>query len=145
MLNLFPFLSPLVDCPFPPTSSMPLHGVWGTAGGLFIQCRGRGIPGSSRRTSAGGIMPIGGKVNPPVLTRREEGEQQVRYLVTFEGVEAGPLLPPQQVPGLLRSVVFPTQEALASWSRKGRSVGVSRPGLGVERSSWMPTLTMRPT
>ena len=43
-------------------------------------------------------MPIGGKVNPPVLTRREKGEQQVRYLVTFESVEADPLLPPEQVP-----------------------------------------------
>ena len=68
-------------------------------------------------------MPTGGKVNPPVLTRREEGEQQVRYLVIFEGVEAGPLLPPQQVPGLLRSVVFPTQEALAKLESEGKVRG----------------------
>jgi hypothetical protein len=69
----------------------------------------------------------------------------VRYLVTFEGVEAGPLLPPQQVPGLLRSMVFPTQEALAKLESEGKVRGVSRLGPGVGRSSWTPTLTMRPT
>ena len=47
----------------------------------------------------------------------------MRYLVTFESVEAGPLLPPQQVPGLLRSVVFPTQEALAKLESEGKVRG----------------------
>jgi muconolactone delta-isomerase len=57
------------------------------------------------------------------LKARGRREQQVRYLVTFEGVEAGPLLPPQQVPGLLRSVVFPTQEALAELESEGKVRG----------------------
>ena len=69
----------------------------------------------------------------------------MRYLVTFESVKAGPLLPPQQVPGLLRSVVFPTEDALAKLESEGKIRGASRPEPGVERSSWTPTLTMRPT
>ena len=47
----------------------------------------------------------------------------MRYLVTFESVEAGPLMPPQQVPGLLRGMVFPTQEALAKLESEGKIRG----------------------
>jgi muconolactone delta-isomerase len=47
----------------------------------------------------------------------------VRYLVTFENVETGPLLPPQQVVGLIRSVVLPTQEALARLESEGKVRG----------------------
>ena len=69
----------------------------------------------------------------------------MRYLVTFDGVDVGPLLPPQQVAGLMRTVVIPTEEALARLETEGKVHGVSRPGPGRARSSWMPSLTMRPT
>ena len=47
----------------------------------------------------------------------------MRYLVTFESVEPGPLLPPQQVVGLIRSVVLPTQEVLARLESEGKVRG----------------------
>ena len=47
----------------------------------------------------------------------------MRYLVTFENIEPGPLLPPQQVVGLIRSVVFPTEEALARLESEGKVRG----------------------
>ncbi len=47
----------------------------------------------------------------------------MRYLVTMEFVETGPLLPPQQVPTVLRSTIFPTQEALARMESEGKIHG----------------------
>ena len=47
----------------------------------------------------------------------------MRYLVTFESVDVGPLLPPQQIVGLIRSVVFPTEEALARLESEGKIRG----------------------
>ena len=47
----------------------------------------------------------------------------MRYLVTFESVESGPLLPPEQVVGLIRSVVLPTQEVLARLESEGKVRG----------------------
>ncbi len=47
----------------------------------------------------------------------------MRYLVTFDGVDVGPLLPPQQVAGLMRTVVIPTEEALARLESEGKVHG----------------------
>ena len=47
----------------------------------------------------------------------------MRYLVTFESVDAGPLLPPQQIPGLLRNLVLPTEEALVKLESEGKIRG----------------------
>jgi hypothetical protein len=59
--------------------------------------------------------------------------QEVRYLVTVESVEVGPLLPPQQVAGIIRTAILPTSEALSKlesegedpWGCRGRSQGSS--------------------
>ena len=47
----------------------------------------------------------------------------MRYLVTAENVEVGPLLPPQQVAGLIRTAVLPTVEALARLEEEGKVRG----------------------
>ena len=47
----------------------------------------------------------------------------MRYLVTAENIEAGPLLPPQQVGGLLRAVVLPALEALTRLESEGKIRG----------------------
>jgi hypothetical protein len=47
----------------------------------------------------------------------------MRYLVTFDGVDVGPLLPPQQLAGLMRTVVIPTEEALARLESEGKVHG----------------------
>jgi hypothetical protein len=47
----------------------------------------------------------------------------MRYLVTAENVEVGPLLPPQQVAGLIRTAVLPTIEALAKLESEGKVNG----------------------
>jgi hypothetical protein len=47
----------------------------------------------------------------------------MRYLVTFDGVDVCPLLPPQQVAGLMRTVVIPTEEALARLESEGKVHG----------------------
>jgi hypothetical protein len=52
----------------------------------------------------------------------------MRYLVTFEAVEAGPLLPPQQVAGLIRTVVLPTHEAAMQLESEAKIHG----GIAVE-------------
>jgi muconolactone delta-isomerase len=49
--------------------------------------------------------------------------QEVRYLVTVESVEVGPLLPPQQVAGIIRTAVLPTSEALSSLESEGKIRG----------------------
>src|SRR5215207_10913323 len=62
------------------------------------------------------------RVSPPLRSGRKENAA-VRYLVTFESVEAGPLLPPQQVPGLLRTVVLPSEDVLAKLESEGKIRG----------------------
>ena len=47
----------------------------------------------------------------------------MRYLVTTDYVDPGPLLPPQQVPTLLRTTIFPTEEALARMEAEGKVHG----------------------
>ena len=47
----------------------------------------------------------------------------MRYLVTAETVESGPLAPPQQVAGLLRTAVLPSIEALARLESEGKIRG----------------------
>jgi len=68
------------------------------------------------------IMLTVERVRPPLRSGRKENAA-VRYLVTFESVEAGPLLPPQQIPGLIRTVIFPTEEALAKLESEGKVRG----------------------
>jgi hypothetical protein len=69
----------------------------------------------------------------------------VRYLVTFESVEPGPLLPPQQVPGLLRTVVFPSEDILAKLESEGKIRGGVTAGARSGAFILDATLTMRPT
>ncbi len=47
----------------------------------------------------------------------------MRYLVTLDYVDPGPVLPPQQVVGLVRTAILPTQEALANLESEGRIRG----------------------
>jgi hypothetical protein len=47
----------------------------------------------------------------------------MRYLVTAEAVETGPMAPPQQVAGLIRAAVLPSVEALARLESEGRVRG----------------------
>ena len=44
----------------------------------------------------------------------------MQYLVTGEFVEPGPLLPPDQVAGMLRQVVVPSHDALTSLRSEGK-------------------------
>src|SRR5215204_4408386 len=44
----------------------------------------------------------------------------MQYLVTGEFVEPGPLLPPDQVAGMLRQVVVPSHDALTSLKSEGK-------------------------
>ena len=47
----------------------------------------------------------------------------MRYLVTVESIDVGPLLPPQQVAGIIRTAVWPTSEALSSLESEGKIRG----------------------
>jgi hypothetical protein len=47
----------------------------------------------------------------------------VRYLVTVESIDVGPLLPPQQVAGIIRTAVWPTSEALSKLESEGKIRG----------------------
>jgi hypothetical protein len=44
----------------------------------------------------------------------------MQYLVTGEFVEPGPLLPPDQVAGMLRQVVVPSHDALTNLRSEGK-------------------------
>ncbi len=44
-------------------------------------------------------------------------------MVTFEGVDVGPLLPPQQVAGLIRTVVLPSHEVAMRLESEGKIHG----------------------
>ncbi len=47
----------------------------------------------------------------------------MRYLVTAETIDSGPMVPPQQVAGLIRTAVLPTIEALARLESEGKVRG----------------------
>ena len=47
----------------------------------------------------------------------------MRYLVTAKTVESGPMVPPQQVAGMIRTAVLPTIEALARLESEGKVRG----------------------
>ena len=47
----------------------------------------------------------------------------MRYLVTAKSVESGPMVPPQQAAGLIRTAVLPTIEALAKMESEGKIRG----------------------
>ena len=49
--------------------------------------------------------------------------KEMRYLVTLEAIDVGPLLPPQQLAGLIRTAVLPTEEALARLESEGKVRG----------------------
>ena len=46
----------------------------------------------------------------------------MQYLVTMEFVDPGPLLPPQQVVGMMRQAVLPGHEALNNLKSEGKIV-----------------------
>ena len=52
----------------------------------------------------------------------------MRYLVTFEGVDVGPLLPPQQVAGLIRTMVLPSHEVAIRLESEGKIRGGIKAG-----------------
>jgi hypothetical protein len=51
----------------------------------------------------------------------------VRYLVTLENIEVGPLLPPEQVIGVIRRAVLPSLEALVRMESEGKILGGGHP------------------
>lgn len=51
----------------------------------------------------------------------------MRYLVTMNFVEPGPLLPPEHVAGMMRSAILPTLEALERLDSEGKILGGGHP------------------
>ena len=51
----------------------------------------------------------------------------MRYLVTLENIEVGPLLPPEQVIGVIRRAVLPSLEALVRMESEGKILGGGHP------------------
>jgi muconolactone delta-isomerase len=51
----------------------------------------------------------------------------VQYLVSVESVETGPLLPPEQVIGIIRGAVLPSLEALVRMESEGKILGGGAP------------------
>ena len=51
----------------------------------------------------------------------------MQYLVTMNFVEPGPLLPPEQLVGMMRSAVLPTLEALERLDSEGKILGGGHP------------------
>ena len=47
----------------------------------------------------------------------------MRYLVTFEGVDVGPLLPPEQVAGLIRTTILPSHDVAMRLEEEGKIRG----------------------
>ena len=47
----------------------------------------------------------------------------MRYLVTFEGVDVGPLLPPERVAGLIRTTILPSHEVAMRLEEEGKIHG----------------------
>jgi hypothetical protein len=66
---------------------------------------------------------LGGKGYLAVAEAGGRRKQEVRYLVAVESVEVGPLLPPQQVAGIIRTAILPTSEALSSLESEGKIRG----------------------
>jgi muconolactone delta-isomerase len=51
----------------------------------------------------------------------------MQYLVTMNFVEPGPLLPPEQLVGLMRSAILPTLETLERLDSEGKILGGGHP------------------
>jgi len=51
----------------------------------------------------------------------------MRYLVTMDFVEPGPLLPPEGVVGMMRSAILPTLETLERLDSEGTILGGGHP------------------
>ena len=51
----------------------------------------------------------------------------MRYLVTLENIEVGPLLPPEQLIGVIRRAVLPSLEALVRMESEGKILGGGHP------------------
>jgi muconolactone delta-isomerase len=67
-------------------------------------------------------LSLGGKANPhqPACGRKEECK--VQYLVTGEFVDPGPLLPPDQLVGMMRQMVLPSHEVLKNLMSEGKII-----------------------
>jgi hypothetical protein len=55
---------------------------------------------------------------PREIGRKEEGK--IQYLLTMDFVDPGPLLPPQQLAGMMRQAVLPGHEALLNLKSEGK-------------------------
>jgi muconolactone delta-isomerase len=51
----------------------------------------------------------------------------MQYLVTMDFVESGPLLPPEQMVGMMRSAILPTLETLERLDAEGKILGGGHP------------------
>jgi muconolactone delta-isomerase len=51
----------------------------------------------------------------------------MQYLVTMNFVEPGPLLPPEQMVGMMRSAILPTLETLERLDSEGKILGGGHP------------------
>ena len=51
----------------------------------------------------------------------------MRYLVTAENIEVGPLLPPEQLIGVIRGAVLPSLEAFVRMESEGKILGGGHP------------------
>jgi hypothetical protein len=52
---------------------------------------------------------------------------RMKYLVIMDFVEPGPLLPPEQVVGMMRSAILPSLEILEELDSEGRILGGGHP------------------
>jgi hypothetical protein len=59
--------------------------------------------------------------------KKRKEEYKVQYLVTMNFVDPGPLLPPQQLVGMMRQAVLPGHEALISLRSEGKIVAGGYP------------------
>jgi muconolactone delta-isomerase len=58
---------------------------------------------------------------------RERRRTSMQYLVTMNFVEPGPLLPPEQMVGMMRSAILPTLETLERLDSEGKILGGGHP------------------
>jgi muconolactone delta-isomerase len=81
--------------------------------GVFSEVRaGVGVVASCQRSK--GLEPAGGWVG------KEQAKMQ--YLVAGEFIEPGPLLPPDQLAGMIRQAILPSHDVLINLKSEGKLI-----------------------
>jgi Muconolactone delta-isomerase len=81
-----------------------------------------GVLGNSHRAWDDGTMLMVERVRTRLDRAGWKGETRMQYLVTEELIDPGPLLPPDQLVGIMRQWVLPSLDALINLKSEGKII-----------------------